>query len=96
MKLIRMIAAAALATGLTMGVAVAGPNHGPQYGAYGVTRNGPDGPAKHHRRAPNPRHDLRCERGLYGETRCNHSINGRYYGPETYEYATGTGQHIQR
>ena len=94
MKIARTIITAALAAGLTLGAAGA-----TFAGSYNQTRNfaesAPSGPQKPNKN-PNLPHDLKCERGLYGETRCNISPNGRVYGPEAYDYATGTGQHIQR
>lgn len=78
------------------GAALAGSQYDPQHGVYGVTENGPHGSQGRPHHNPNPPHDLRCERGLYGETRCNISPNGRTFGPEAFDYAVGTGQHIQR
>ena len=93
MNIARTIITAALATGLTLGAAGA-----TFAGGYYQTRNfAESAPQKPHKSGnPNLPHDLKCERGLYGETRCNISPNGRVYGPEAFDYATGTGQHIQR
>jgi hypothetical protein len=66
------------------------------YGVYGVTKSGPGGGKQVRHRNKRRPHNLRCERGFYGETRCNISPNGRRFGPEAWDYATGTGQHIQR
>lgn len=92
MKYAHVFIIAALAAGLTIGAAAASPSapgsngntaHGQQHGSNGSHN-------------PNLPHDLKCERGLYGETRCNISPNGRVFGPEAFDYAVGTGQHIQR
>ncbi len=98
MKPKHSVVALAIAAGLALsfsGTANAGSNHGP-YGVYGVTKSGPDGHRTNRRHNSKLPKDLRCERGFYGETRCNISPNGRTYGPEAWDYATGTGQHILR
>ncbi len=98
MKLTHTVVAAAVAAGLSFSfsaTADAGSKHSP-YGVYGVTKSGPDGRRTGPRRNSKLPHDLRCERGFYGETRCNISPNGRKFGPEAWDYATGTGQHILR
>ncbi len=98
MKLTHSAVALAITAGLGLclaGTAHAGQKHAP-YGVYGVTKSGPDSRNTGPRRNSKLSKDLRCERGFYGETRCNISPNGRTYGPEAWDYATGTGQHILR
>ena len=91
MTFTRTIISAALAAGLTVSVTNAafaghrnynvGPNH---------AHNGPKGPGTG---GPPER---RCVKSFYGEKKCNVAPNGRQFGPEAYDYAVGTGNHIQR
>ena len=98
MKLTHTVVAVTIAAGLGFCLteaAEAGSKHGP-VGIYGVTKSGPDSHRTGRRQNARLPKDLRCERGFYGETRCNISPNGRTFGPEAWDYATGTGQHILR
>lgn len=90
MKYAHVFIIVALAAGLTIGAAAANPA-GPGY-------NGTAAQTKPHGRKGdhNPPHGFKCERGLYGETHCTVSPNGRVFGPTPFDYAVGTGQHIQR
>lgn len=94
MTITRKILTAALAAGLTFGAAGAAFADSP-YRTRNFAESAPEGPQKPQRN-PNLPHDLKCERGIFAETRCNISPNGRVYGPEAWDYATGTGQHILR
>ena len=92
MKYAHVVLIAALAAGLTIGAAAAGQQAPGYNNNYAQTqKHGPKGAHK-----PNHPNGVLCERGFYGETNCNISPNGRLFGPEAYDYAVGTGQHIQR
>jgi len=91
MTFTRTIISAALAAGLTVSVTNAafaghrnynvGPNHAHNDGK-GPNKGGPP--------------ERRCVKSFYGEKECNVAPNGRQFGPEAYDYAVGTGNHIQR
>lgn len=90
----KIFTAAALAAGLMIG-ATGASFANPYYTTNNFAEHAPGG------KQPNklPSHlpqNLKCERGFYGETKCNISPNGRVYGPTAYDYATSTGEHIQR
>lgn len=95
MKKLTMVTASAIALSLGLaGGAFAGSKHAP-YGVYGLTKSDPNYDNPRHRKFNHPWNNW-CERGFYGENRCADSPNGRRYGPEAWDYATSTGEHIQR
>lgn len=91
MTISRVLFAAALTAGTILGGATAsfadhrnyniGPGHG-YHGGKGPDRGGPP--------------ERRCVKSFYGEKKCNVAPNGRQFGPHAYDYAVGTGQHVQR
>ncbi len=93
MKITRAILTVALAAGLTVGVAGAG------FAQQGATPNYGNNPPPNQPKAKNKRNlppGVKCQPGYYGLADCNVSRNGRTFGPEGYDYAIGTGQHIGR
>ena len=86
---------AVLAAGLTIGATGAtfaaqkGPNHSNNFSAYQTQ------PPKTQKKQGLPP-GVNCEPGFYGLANCNVSRNGRTFGPEGYDYAIETGQHIGR
>lgn len=95
MKITRTILTAALATGLSMGAISAafaghkGPNQSNNFSAYQ-----PQQPKTQKKQGLPP--GVKCQAGFYGLADCNVSRNGRTFGPEGYDYAIETGQHIGR
>lgn len=94
MKISTKILTAVLAAGLSMGAtgaAFAGDAYyTTNFSAY--KKPAPHAIKKKKRLPPG----VRCQPGFYRIADCNISRNGRTFGPEGYEYAVETGQHIQR
>lgn len=95
MKTTRAVLTAAIAAGLTIG-AVGASFAGSKYPNQprNFAEHQPNGP-KYKKKSDLPP-GVNCEHGFYGLRNCNVSRNGRTFGPEGYDYAIGTGQHIQR
>lgn len=95
MKMTRTILTAAIAAGLTMGAAGAafaghqGPSQSNNFSAYQA-----QAPKTQKKQGLPP--GVKCQPGFYGLADCNVSRNGRTFGPEGYDYAIETGQHIGR
>ena len=90
MKITHVLLTAALATGLTIGAVSA--QQSPPPNGQNYNQNQPHGKKKKQALPPG----VRCQPGFYGLADCNVSRNGRTFGPEGYDYAIGTGQHIGR
>ena len=92
MKITHAIMTAALSVGLTFGavsasIAQQGPSN--NFSAYQAK-------SKPKQKRTNLPPGVKCQPGFYNVADCNVSRNGRTFGPEGYEYATETGQHIGR
>ena len=90
MKITHALLTAALAAGLTIGAASAQQNPPPN--GQNNNPNQPYGKKKKQDLPPG----VRCQPRLCGLADCNVSRNGRTFGPEGYDYAIETGQHIGR
>lgn len=95
MMISRKILTAALTAALTIGATGAafaaqkGPNQSNNFSAYQQQT-----PKSQKKQGLPP--GVRCQPGFYGLSDCNVSRNGRTFGPEGYDYAIETGQHIGR
>lgn len=96
MTITRKILTAAIAAGLSLG-ATGAVFAGQKYPGQPKNFSKYAAPAPHvHKKQKNLPAGVRCQPGFYGVADCNVSRNGRTFGPEGYDYATETGQHIGR
>ena len=93
MTITRTIISAALAAGLAVGATSAAFAGHKNYNVGPNDHHGDKGPKGYKTGGPPERH---CVKSFFGEKECNVAPNGRQFGPEAYDYAVGTGNHIQR
>lgn len=95
MNITTKILTAALAAGLTLGASGA-VFAGSKYPGQPKNFSKYQKPAPHVKKKKDLPPGVRCQHGFYGLSDCNVSRNGRTFGPEGYDYAIETGQHIGR